>query len=74
MERLDILWAAADRGRGMSRRRQPAEAIMPASTKKLRWAVYTRKPTDEGLDKEFNTLDAQRDACEAYITSQRAES
>ncbi|MFL1463976.1 recombinase family protein [Roseococcus sp. DSY-14] len=46
---------------------------MPASTKKLRCAVYTRKSTDEGLDKEFNTLDAQRDACEAYVASQRAE-
>jgi DNA invertase Pin-like site-specific DNA recombinase len=46
---------------------------MPASVKKLRCAVYTRKSTDEGLDKEFNTLDAQRDACEAYIASQRAE-
>jgi DNA invertase Pin-like site-specific DNA recombinase len=46
---------------------------MPASTKKLRCAVYTRKSTDEGLDKEFNTLDAQREACEAYVASQRAE-
>jgi DNA invertase Pin-like site-specific DNA recombinase len=46
---------------------------MPASVKKLRCAVYTRKSTDEGLEKEFNTLDAQRDACEAYIVSQRAE-
>jgi DNA invertase Pin-like site-specific DNA recombinase len=46
---------------------------LPASTKKLRCAVYTRKSTDEGLEKEFNTLDAQRDACEAYIASQRAE-
>jgi DNA invertase Pin-like site-specific DNA recombinase len=46
---------------------------MPANVKKLRCAVYTRKSTDEGLDKEFNTLDAQRDACEAYIASQRAE-
>ncbi|WP_236571442.1 recombinase family protein [Rhodovarius lipocyclicus] len=46
---------------------------MPATTKKLRCAVYTRKSTDEGLDKEFNTLDAQRDACEAYVASQRAE-
>jgi DNA invertase Pin-like site-specific DNA recombinase len=35
--------------------------------------IYTRKSTDEGLDKEFNTLDAQRDACEAYIASQRHE-
>jgi len=46
---------------------------MPATTKKLRCAVYTRKSTDEGLDKEFNTLDAQREACEAYVASQRAE-
>lgn len=36
-------------------------------------AIYTRKSTDEGLDIDFNTLDAQREACEAYITSQRAE-
>ncbi len=46
---------------------------MPASVTKLRCAVYTRKSTDEGLDKEFNTLDAQREACEAYVASQRAE-
>jgi site-specific DNA recombinase len=35
--------------------------------------LYTRKSADEGLDQAFNTLDAQRDACEAYIASQRAE-
>ncbi|MDC0404367.1 recombinase family protein [Porticoccaceae bacterium] len=40
---------------------------------KLRCAVYTRKSTEEGLDMEFNSLDAQRDACEAYVASQRAE-
>jgi DNA invertase Pin-like site-specific DNA recombinase len=57
----------------MSRRTLPADGMMPASVKKLRCAVYTRKSTDEGLDKEFNTLDAQREACEAYIASQRAE-
>jgi DNA invertase Pin-like site-specific DNA recombinase len=54
-------------------RRARIEPAMPATTKKLRCAVYTRKSTDEGLEKEFNTLDAQRDACEAYIASQRAE-
>lgn len=57
----------------MSRRKLPADRVMPAAVKKLRCAVYTRKSTDEGLDKEFNTLDAQRDACEAYVASQRAE-
>ena len=49
------------------------EPAMAATTKKLRCAVYTRKSTDEGLEKQFSTLDAQRDSCEAYITSQRAE-
>ena len=34
-------------------------------------AIYTRKSTNEGLEKEFNSLDAQREACEAYITSQK---
>ncbi len=35
-----------------------------------RCAIYTRKSSEEGLDQEFNSLDAQREACEAYITSQ----
>lgn len=39
----------------------------------VRCAVYTRKSTEEGLDQEFNTLDAQREAAEAYIKSQAAE-
>lgn len=38
-----------------------------------RCAIYTRKSTEERLDIEFNTLHAQREACEAYIMSQRAE-
>lgn len=41
--------------------------------KPLRCAVYTRKSTDDGLEQEFNSLDAQREACEAYILSQRHE-
>lgn len=36
-------------------------------------AIYCRKSSNEGLDMDFNTLDAQREACEAYITSQRSE-
>ncbi len=39
----------------------------------LRCAIYTRKSTDDGLEQEFNSLDAQRDACEAYIRSQTGE-
>ncbi|MBA4174851.1 MAG: recombinase family protein, partial [Hyphomicrobium sp.] len=34
-------------------------------------AIYTRKSSEEGLEREFNSLDAQREACEAYITSQK---
>lgn len=37
---------------------------------KLRCAIYTRKSSEEGLDQSFNSLDAQREACEAYIVSQ----
>jgi len=38
-----------------------------------RCAIYTRKSSEEGLEQEFNSLDAQREACEAYIASQRSE-
>ena len=41
--------------------------------KVLRCAIYTRKSTDHNLDLEFNSLDAQREACEAYIKSQAHE-
>jgi DNA invertase Pin-like site-specific DNA recombinase len=39
--------------------------------RKLRCAVYTRKSSEEGLEQEFNSLDAQREACEAYIAGPR---
>ena len=49
-------------------------ARFPAKiTPKVRCAVYTRKSSEEGLDMEFNSLDAQREACEAYIASQKPE-
>ena len=44
-----------------------------SKTKKIRCAIYTRKSTDEGLEQEFNSLDAQREAAEAYIESQKHE-
>ena len=44
-----------------------------APKRRLRCAIYTRKSSEEGLDMEFNSLDAQRESCEAYIASQRAE-
>jgi DNA invertase Pin-like site-specific DNA recombinase len=43
------------------------------SEKLLRCAIYTRKSTEHGLELEFNSLDAQREACEAYIKSQASE-
>jgi site-specific DNA recombinase len=46
---------------------------MTAPPKRLRCAIYSRKSTEEGLDMEFNSLDAQREACEAYVASQRSE-
>ena len=41
--------------------------------RRIRCAIYTRKSSDEGLEQDFNSLDAQREACEAYIASQRHE-
>ena len=43
------------------------------SAKIVRCAIYTRKSTDEGLNQDFNSLDAQREAAEAFILSQRGE-
>src|SRR2546428_10529028 len=45
-------------------------AVVPAP---VRCAIYTRKSTDEGLDRDFNSLDNQREAAENYIRSQRHE-
>ena len=45
---------------------------MEPKPQKKRCAIYTRKSVDEGLEQEFNSLDAQREAGEAYITSQKA--
>src|SRR3979490_386050 len=53
------------RGRAMAK----ADLARTGST--IRCAIYTRKSSDEGLEQEFNSLDAQREACEAYVTSQR---
>ncbi|MEM7524555.1 MAG: recombinase family protein [Pseudomonadota bacterium] len=39
----------------------------------IRCAIYTRKSSEEGLDQDFNSLDAQREACASYIASQKAE-
>src|SRR6266851_2793316 len=46
---------------------------MSKSATLRRCAIYTRKSTEHGLELEFNSLDAQREACEAYIKSQTHE-
>jgi hypothetical protein len=40
---------------------------------RLRCAIYARKSSEEGLEQDFNSLDAQREACEAFIASQKRE-
>jgi len=40
---------------------------------RIRCAIYTRKSTEEGLEHEFNSLDAQRESAEAFVASQRQE-
>jgi site-specific DNA recombinase len=45
----------------------------PRRKERVRCAIYTRKSSEEGLEQEFNSLQAQREACEAFIASQRHE-
>src|SRR5438270_8768701 len=54
----------------MANRSAPNSNRAPA---KLRCAIYTRKSNEEGLEQDFNSLDAQREACEAFIASQKRE-
>src|ERR1700678_4544696 len=61
-------------GCGAHRTKRPRSDPMSAkSGKVIRCAIYTRKSTEHGLDQEFNSLDAQREACEAYIKSQASQ-
>jgi hypothetical protein len=53
----------------MNKSTKKAAATLPL----VRCAIYTRKSTEEGLEQEFNSLDAQREAGEAFVASQRAE-
>ena len=50
-----------------------ARSTTPSGPKPLRCAIYTRKSTEHGLEQEFNSLDNQREAAEAYIKSQAHE-
>src|SRR6476619_2696215 len=51
--------------------KKPRTAVRRNRT--VRFAIYTRKSSEEGLEQEFNSLQAQRKACEAFIDSQRHE-
>src|SRR5882724_5539354 len=57
---------------GAVRKSNPQAKPEPTAAR-LRCAIYTRKSTEEGLEQEFNSLDAQREAAEAFIKSQRRE-
>ena len=59
--------------RTMSGAMAESEKTPRRSTKKSRCAIYTRKSSDEGLEQAFNSLDAQREACAAFIQSQKHE-
>src|SRR6476646_4795680 len=59
-----------DRGSSVCGRKPVGRMPMANDAKPLRCAIYTRKSTEHGLEQEFNSLDAQREACEAYIKSQ----
>ena len=52
----------------MAKRNTPAAPASP----QVRCAIYTRKSSEDGLQLEFNSLDAQREAAEAYVASQRS--
>ncbi len=66
MERQPIL-------RGRLERRCQVKAKKAEKKQTIRCAIYTRKSTEEGLDQDFNSLDAQRESAEAYIKSQASE-
>lgn len=57
----------------MSGRRKSEADETPPQSRCIRCAIYTRKSSEEGLDQEFNSLDAQRESAEAFIASQKAE-
>src|SRR5215472_692681 len=66
---------AAGRGRGSSdcEHRARGASMEPAKPLLRRCAIYTRKSSEEGLEQNFNSLHAQREACEAFIKSQASE-
>src|SRR5216683_4097882 len=75
IQRMDN-WGRMRPDYSMRRRWPMANRSAPSSNRaltKLRCAIYTRKSSEEGLEQDFNSLDAQREACEAFIASQKHE-
>ncbi len=73
--RVSSVWTKR-RGRQSLMPRQRCAPMADASKRtkeKTRCAIYTRKSSEDGLEQDFNSLDAQREACEAYIKSQKQE-
>src|SRR6266513_1474904 len=69
-------WARMRPDRSVRRSYPMADRSAPSSNRapaKLRCAIYTRKSSEEGLEQDFNSLDAQREACEAFVASQKRE-
>src|ERR1700684_2321844 len=62
-----------DRGSSALGRREWRTIMEGLKSRVRRCAIYTRKSSEEGLEQDFNSLHAQREACEAYIKSQRGE-
>src|SRR5215211_7071354 len=65
--------AAGARGNGNSLRCRWEALMRDPQAKATRCAIYTRKSSEEGLEQDFNSLHAQREACEAYVASQKHE-
>src|SRR5260370_5920324 len=70
MERVFVF---SRRAAGAKRMKRQRTDHLPASPPLIRCAIYTRKSTEEGMDQEFNSLVAQREAAEAFILSQREQ-
>src|SRR3978361_677192 len=60
-------------GSGVLRAQAETQRGMSTAVKRVRCAIYTRKSSEEGLEQDFNSLHAQREACAAYVLSQKHE-
>src|SRR6187200_1070459 len=59
--------------RSMETTMAESDKALRRSARKMRCAVYTRKSSEEGLEQAFNSLEAQREACAAFVVSQKHE-